>query len=71
MAFIYHVTTIQEWNAANQKGFYTAPSLDTEGFIHCSQEEQVNGVLQRYFLGKKELLKLVIDPQKLSMPLKY
>jgi uncharacterized protein (DUF952 family) len=71
MAAIYHVTTKLEWNAAKDKGFYVAPSLETEGFIHCSEVHQVDGVLQRYYQGKKDLLKLVIDIQKLSSQLKY
>ena len=71
MALIYHVTTKQEWNAAKEKGFYTALSLETEGFIHTSEAHQVDGVLQRYYHGKKNLLKLVIETEKLSSELKY
>jgi uncharacterized protein (DUF952 family) len=71
MPFIYHITTKQDWNDAKEKGFYTAPSLKTEGFIHCSEEHQVKGVLERYYKGKSDLLKLVIDPQKLRSELKY
>ena len=71
MAVIYHVTTKQEWNAAKEKGFYVAASLRVEGFIHCSEAKQVDGVLQRYYPGKKNLLKLVIDTEKLESPLKY
>jgi uncharacterized protein (DUF952 family) len=66
MPVIYHVTTAAEWKAAQQKGFYETPSLQSEGFIHCSQEHQVAGVLERYFKGKSELLKLVIDTDKLT-----
>jgi uncharacterized protein (DUF952 family) len=71
MALIYHVTTKQEWNVAKEKGFYTAPSLETEGFIHCSEAQQVDGVLKRYYQGKTGLLKLVINTQKLKSSLKY
>ncbi len=67
MPVIYHVTTTAEWEAAQQKGAYTTPSLQDEGFIHCSADDaQVQGVLQRYFAGKTNLLKLVIDTNKLS-----
>ena len=66
MPVIYHVTTISEWNAAKKKGFYEHPSLNAEGFIHCSQEHQVAGVLERYFSGKTDLIKLVIDTDKLT-----
>jgi len=71
MAFIYHVTTKQEWETAMLKGYYTVPTLESEGFIHCCAEEQVNGVLERYYAGKKELVKLVIDTGKLISGLKY
>jgi uncharacterized protein (DUF952 family) len=65
MPIIYHVTTASEWNAAKQKGSYETPSLKDEGFIHCSQDHQVAGVLERYFAGKDSLVKLVIDTDKL------
>lgn len=68
---IYHVTTKQEWILAQQNGFYEAPSLTIEGFIHCSTANQVAGVLERYFAGKTDLVKLVIDTNKLIHPLKY
>jgi uncharacterized protein (DUF952 family) len=68
---IYHVTTHEEWLQAQQAGFYTASSLELEGFIHCSTIEQVKGVLERYFVGKTNLVKLVIDTTKLQPELKY
>jgi uncharacterized protein (DUF952 family) len=66
MPVIYHVTTAADWEAAKQKGYYEHPSLFAEGFIHCSQEHQVPGVLERYFNGQSGLLKLVIDTDKLT-----
>jgi uncharacterized protein (DUF952 family) len=66
MAIIYHVTTATAWNAAKEKGAYEAPSLQSEGFIHCSEEHQVGGVLERYFAGQDGLVKLVIDTEKLT-----
>ena len=66
MAIIYHVTSAEEWNVAKEKGSYEAPSLRSEGFIHCSQDHQVAGVLERYFVGKDGLVKLVIDTDKLE-----
>ena len=66
MPVIYHVTTAADWQEAKQKGFYDHPSLNEEGFIHCSQEHQVSGVLERYFAGKTDLVKLVIDTEKLT-----
>ena len=66
MPIIYHVTTADAWNAAKEKGYYEHPSLVAEGFIHCSQEHQVAGVLERYFEGQSGLLKLLIDTDRLT-----
>lgn len=66
MPVIYHITTKAEWNKAIEKSFYETPSLTEEGFIHCSQENQIPEVLERYFSGKKDLVKLVIDTDKLT-----
>jgi uncharacterized protein (DUF952 family) len=66
MPEIYHITTSGEWNKGKQKGFYENDSLKEEGFIHCSQEPQIAGVLKRFFAGKTDLVKLVINTDKLS-----
>jgi uncharacterized protein (DUF952 family) len=71
MPTIYHVTSSEEWEQAKVNGFYVSPSLKNEGFIHCSQEIQVADVLERYFTGKRQLVKLVIDTDKLTSQLIY
>jgi uncharacterized protein (DUF952 family) len=68
---IYHVTEKESWALAQANGAFTAPSLFTEGFIHTSQQQQVAGVLQRYYQGKTDLLLLHIDETKLTAELKY
>ncbi len=71
MAIIYHVTTAKEWETSKVKGEYEAASLAPEGFIHCSEERQVAGVLQRYFKGKENLVKLTIDTDQLKHRWQY
>jgi len=66
MPVICHITTTDAWNEAKAKGHYTHPSLKLEGFIHCSEEWQVAGVLERYFEGQTRLIKLLIDTDKLT-----
>ena len=68
---IYHVTTKEDWQQALAAGEYTHPSLAAEGFIHNSRKEQVQGVLDRYYSGKADLLLLHIDELKLTSELKY
>jgi uncharacterized protein (DUF952 family) len=71
MPIIYHVTTQPEWDAAVKQGFYASAALKEEGFIHCSMEEQVQGVVERYYAGKTNLVKLVIDTDQLTSRLVY
>lgn len=71
MSIIYHITTRQEWQKAEQLGHYESSSLAEEGFIHCSEERQLSGVLERYYSGKTDLLKLSIETSKLTSPLYY
>lgn len=68
---IYHVVTKALWQQALQQGFYEAPSLATEGFIHLSKKEQVDGVLQRYYKNIPDLFLLHVDESKLTAELKY
>ena len=68
---IYHITTKADWQSAQANGFYEASSLAEEGFIHCSHEHQVSGVLERYYTGKNNLVKLVIDADKLNQRLQH
>lgn len=68
---IYHVVTNTNWQKALLQGFYAADSLAAEGFIHCSKQEQVKGVLERYYAGQFDLLLLHIDETKLTAILKY
>ncbi|MDB5253064.1 MAG: hypothetical protein JWP27_2233 [Flaviaesturariibacter sp.] len=71
MSHIYHITTRVAWEAAQADGHYEAPSLATEGLIHLSTEEQVAGVLDRYYKGAADLVRLTVDTDKLTHELKY
>ena len=68
---IVHITTPDAWADAIATGAYTADSLATEGFIHCSEERQVAWVLQKHFSGRTGLLLLHIDPTRLDAEVKY
>jgi uncharacterized protein (DUF952 family) len=68
---IYHLTTVEEWEDAQDKGSYEPPSFQREGFIHCATEEQVERVKEKHFQGQENLVKLVIDPLRLNQKLQY
>ncbi len=67
--YIYHVTSAAAWEKAQTDGAYTADSLATQGFIHCSTQDQVAGVLDRYYKGQNNLVKLTIEKSKITSPL--
>ena len=66
-----HVTTRVEWRVCDALPNYEPSAYSQEGFIHCCTQEQLQGVLTRYFKGKKGLLLLYIDKSKLEKPLIY
>ena len=63
---IYHIVTPEVWEKFKAEDFYEAESLATEGFIHCSFAEQIEGVLERYYKGSGKVLILTIEPEKLT-----
>jgi uncharacterized protein (DUF952 family) len=69
--YIYHVTSQKEWEQAKINGEYKPAGFDTEGFIHCSIERQVSGVLDRFYKGQTGLVKLKIEKAKLQRPLLF
>jgi uncharacterized protein (DUF952 family) len=62
---IYHIVLPEVWEKFKDKDFYVAESLKTENFIHCSFENQLETVLQRYYKGVRKVLILEIEPEKL------
>jgi uncharacterized protein (DUF952 family) len=68
---IYHITTRTAWVEATRTGAYTADSLDSEGFIHCSTAAQILPVAEQYYRGQTGLVLLVIDTQHLAAEVKW
>lgn len=69
--YIYHVTTQVEWEHAKKEGEYKPAGYEKEGFIHCSIERQVAGVLDRFYKGQTGLVKLKIEKAKVSRPVLF
>jgi len=68
---ILHITSKQEWLESQQRGEYVAPSLQSEGFIHCSTEKQVLHVANAFYHGQNALVLLKLDEAKISSELKW
>lgn len=67
---IYHITTWNEYKKALLSGLYITSSLENEGFIHASAQEQVVGTGNLLFRGQPGLVVMVIDTVKLSSEVK-
>ena len=63
---ILHITTASEWAAAREAGEYRAPSLESEGFIHCSTPAQVVHVGDWFYREVPDLVLLCVDPAQLG-----
>ena len=68
---IYHITTRDAWEQPHPDGLHRDPSLETEGFIHCSTLEQLAGSANRHFAGRTGLVILAIDPKRVQARIVY
>ena len=72
---IFHITDHARWQRSLAEGQHTGSTLGVEladeGYIHCSTEAQVEGVLERFYSGVPDLVLLHIDEGLLSAPLVY
>ena len=68
---ILHITTAPEWEKSRGRGEHRPPSLDTEGFVHCSLPTQVTHVADWFYREVPDLLLLGIDPNELTSPLRW
>lgn len=66
---IYHIVLPEVWDEAKSKTFYEAESLGSEGFIHCSYADQLDGVIERYYAEAGKVVILSINTDKLTSPL--
>jgi uncharacterized protein (DUF952 family) len=71
VSIILHITHRDAWEAAASAAFYRPPTLDTEGFIHCSTIQQAADTANQFFHGRKDLVLLCIDEDKLDAKVKY
>ena len=67
---IYHIAPRADWNAAQQAGHYAPPSLETEGFIHCSYAGQVERVANAFYADADDLVLLCIREGAVNAPLR-
>jgi len=68
---IFHITTYKEWEKAQADGEYSAASLNSDGFIHCSTSKQTEDTANIFYKGQNGLVLLCIDEDKLKSELKF
>ncbi len=69
--FIYQVKTSKAWEAAQANQSYMPQDFEKDGFIHCSIERQIEGVLERFYQGQTGLVKLKIEKAKVQRPVLF
>jgi uncharacterized protein (DUF952 family) len=57
---IFHLAEPVDW--AGSSDTYNPPSVDEEGFVHCSTADQLPGVAHDRFGDHNGLILLTIDP---------
>jgi uncharacterized protein (DUF952 family)/GNAT superfamily N-acetyltransferase len=68
---LVHLIEPAAWRAALAVGVVRPPSLDDVGFVHLSTPEQVHLPAQRLFPGRRDLVLLVVDPARLTDPVRF
>jgi uncharacterized protein (DUF952 family) len=58
---IYHITRQIDWDQALKAGSYRADTLETQGFIHCSKQEQLIQTANSFYHGQSGLVLLYIN----------
>ncbi len=64
MTHLHHLVTASEWSDVRDE--YRPASLETEGFIHFSTEEQIPATSLRYYADVADLLVVTVDAAALD-----
>ena len=68
---LLHLIEPAAWRAALTAGAVRPPSLDAVGFVHLSTPDQVHLPAERLHPGRRDLVHLVVDPARLSDPVRF
>ncbi|MDG6987707.1 MAG: DUF952 domain-containing protein [Nitrososphaerota archaeon] len=71
LSLILHITKSARWNQTRLTGSYTAKTQQEDGFIHCSNPDQLAAVAKAFYSGKRDLVLLCIDPRKVRAEVRY
>ena len=60
-----------DWDLALEAGIYRADTLETQGFIHCSKEDQVTQTANSFYHGRSGLVLLCINSNLVIPEIRY
>lgn len=62
---LYRISQANDWEQAQQTGFFASPDLAAEGFIHASELGQVLETARLYYANSPRALLLELDEEAL------
>jgi glutathione S-transferase len=66
---VFHLAVAAEWERALETGEYRRSTIDTsleeEGYIHASFAHQAQGVADRHYRGRDDIVLLTVDTGRL------
>jgi uncharacterized protein (DUF952 family)/ribosomal protein S18 acetylase RimI-like enzyme len=65
-----HLIEPAAWRAALADGAVAPPSLESVGFVHLSTPDQAHLPAERLYPGRRDLVLLVVDPDRLTDPVR-
>jgi len=68
-SLIYHIANAPDLPEPGSAEDYRCPSLTSDGFIHCCDQKQLAGVVNRYYQDIDDVFLLILDVDKLEAPL--
>lgn len=71
MAIIFHIAERNAWNQSQTNKSYRPEMFLVEGFIHCSTAAQLLQVANTCFRGRRDLLQLSIDTDRVDAEIRY
>lgn len=60
---IHHLASLEDWERRTSEQYEPA-GLASEGFIHLCTREQLSGVVERYYVGREDLILLAVDDSR-------
>ena len=65
---ILHLAVRAEWEQ-RADGHYAPTGMERDGFVHLCTRDQLDGVVDRYYRGRDDLLLVTVRTDRLDAPL--